>query len=155
MTGMTPVDSKSSERMGTVRAMNGSGTKRMMENRPRDGSSWKDKNLAALKRLERFGSFLRFAKENRWISENPASEIKNPKVTMRPTLPFTHDEMLRILVAVEHESTSAKRQEGPMRPSHLLGLLGDHPSHHPAGYFGRAKNVLQVLPFEESGSVRS
>src|ERR1700730_6466274 len=56
-------------------------------------------NLAALKKLERLRSFFRFACENGWLAENPAQKLSNPKVTARPTLPFSHDEMIRILAA--------------------------------------------------------
>jgi integrase/recombinase XerD len=63
-------------------------------------ASWKDQNLAAQKKLERLRSFFRFAMQNGWISVNPASEIKSPKVTVRPTLPFSRDEMMRILAAI-------------------------------------------------------
>jgi integrase/recombinase XerD len=63
-------------------------------------ASWKDQNLAAQKKLERLRSFFRFSLQNGWISVNPASEIKSPKVTTRPTLPFTRDEMVRILTAI-------------------------------------------------------
>jgi len=62
-------------------------------------ASWKDNNLAGLKKLERLRSFFRFAHENGWIERDPASEIKNPKVTMRPTMPFSRDQMLAILKA--------------------------------------------------------
>ena len=64
-------------------------------------STWKDGNLAALKKLERLRTFLRFALGNKWITENPAAEIKNPRVHARPTLPFTHEEMIRILKACD------------------------------------------------------
>jgi len=60
-------------------------------------SSWKDGNLAALKKLERLRSFLRFAQENGWIRENPAKKIANPKVHDRPTLPYSSKEMRSIL----------------------------------------------------------
>jgi integrase/recombinase XerD len=63
-------------------------------------ASWKDQNLAAQKKLERLRSFFRFSVQNGWISVNPASEIKSPKVTVRPTLPFSRDEMMRILTAI-------------------------------------------------------
>jgi integrase/recombinase XerD len=62
--------------------------------------SWKDSNLAALKKLERLRRFFGFVRENGWLEENPATKISNPKVTMRPTLPFSHDEMVRILAVV-------------------------------------------------------
>ena len=35
--------------------------------------------------------------------ENPAAAIKNPKVTQRPTLPFSHEEMIRILAAASEK----------------------------------------------------
>lgn len=66
-------------------------------------ASWKDQNLAAQKKLERLRGFFRFAIQNGWISVNPASEIKSPKVTMRPTLPFSRDEMMRILSAIAEQ----------------------------------------------------
>jgi integrase/recombinase XerD len=62
-------------------------------------ASWKDSSLAALKRLERLRAFLRYAQENGWVKDNSAAKISNPKVTMRPSLPFSHDEMIRILAA--------------------------------------------------------
>lgn len=64
-------------------------------------ATWKDGNLAALKKLERLRTFFRFALGSKWVSENPTTEIKNPKVSARPTLPFTHDEMIRILRACD------------------------------------------------------
>jgi integrase/recombinase XerD len=66
-------------------------------------ASWKDQNLAAQKKLERLRSFFKFSVQNGWISVNPASEIKSPKVTMRPTLPFTIDEMIQILAAITEQ----------------------------------------------------
>jgi integrase len=51
--------------------------------------------------LERLRTFFRFAQESKWVEENPASKLKTPKVTQRPTLPFTSDEMLRILAALD------------------------------------------------------
>ena len=64
-------------------------------------ATWNDGNLAALKKLERLRSFLRFAQGSKWIAENPAAEIKNPKVNSRPTMPFTHEEMIQILQACD------------------------------------------------------
>jgi site-specific recombinase XerD len=64
-------------------------------------ATWKDANLAALKKLERLRSFFRLCQENRWLVENPAKKLRNPKCEQRPTLPFAHDEMARILAAAE------------------------------------------------------
>lgn len=70
-------------------------------------ASWNDKNLAALKKLERLRAFFRFAHENGWLTENPAEKLSNPKVTMRPTMPFSQDEMIRILAQRPHGLTIA------------------------------------------------
>src|SRR3984893_9664422 len=52
-------------------------------------ASWKDGDLAGLKKLDRLRGFFRFARENGWVTDNPVQAIKNPKVTLRPTLPFS------------------------------------------------------------------
>jgi integrase/recombinase XerD len=75
-------------------------------------ASWKDSNFAALKKLERVRSFFRFAHENGWVEKNPASEIKNPRVTMRPTLPFSRDEMFAVL---KQATTNIDKVQSPGR----------------------------------------
>jgi integrase len=62
-------------------------------------AAWLDGNLAALKILERLRTFFRFAQGSHWIEQNPATELKNPKVSARPTLPYTHEKMIGILEA--------------------------------------------------------
>jgi integrase/recombinase XerD len=73
---------------------------------------WKDGPRASQKKLERLRAFFRFSQKRRWVAENPASELKAPKVTLPPTLPFTHDEMVKIFAAAdahrEKAATSAK-----------------------------------------------
>jgi len=88
-------------------------------------ASWKDNNLAALKKLERLRSFFRFARENGWVENNPASEIKNPKVSMRPTLPFSRDEMIRILEAAAKNIATVQQpgRENAQRLRVLILLL--------------------------------
>jgi hypothetical protein len=63
--------------------------------------SWSDKGISAVKKLERLRAFYRFALESRWIEENPSTKLKKPEVTDAPTMPFTQDEMVRILAACE------------------------------------------------------
>jgi len=72
-------------------------------------ASWPNQNLAALKKLECLRTFFRFAHVSGWLSENPALKIKSPKVTNRPTLPFTREEAVNILAACE---------KYPGRPAH-------------------------------------
>jgi integrase/recombinase XerD len=62
-------------------------------------TTWTDNNLAALKKLERLRSFFRFTNDSGWLADNPAQKLSSPRVKPRPTLPFSHDEMIRILAA--------------------------------------------------------
>lgn len=61
--------------------------------------SWNDGPLYATKNLERMRAFFRFCCQAGWIKQNPALAVKPPKVTQAPTLPFSRDEMKRILAA--------------------------------------------------------
>jgi integrase/recombinase XerD len=64
-------------------------------------SEWKDGPRSSAKKLERLRAFFRFAQKRKWVPENPALDLKAPKVTLCPTLPFSRDEMLRILAATD------------------------------------------------------
>jgi integrase/recombinase XerD len=57
--------------------------------------------VSASKKLERLRTFFRFANESGWIDRNPAKLIRPPQVTLKPTLPFTAEEMERILAACD------------------------------------------------------
>lgn len=70
-------------------------------------AEWRDGPRSSAKKLERLRAFLGFAQRRKWVAENPASELKAPKVSVRPTMPFTHDEMLRILAATEKYASVA------------------------------------------------
>jgi site-specific recombinase XerD len=64
-------------------------------------ASWPNQNLGALKKLEYLRAFFRFADESKWIDENPARQLDSPKVKQRQTMPYTVEEMARILIACE------------------------------------------------------
>ena len=51
--------------------------------------SWLDSGISAIKKLERLRAFMNFASESNSIEVNPATKLKNPKVTQEPTLPFS------------------------------------------------------------------
>jgi site-specific recombinase XerD len=70
-------------------------------------SEWKDGPRSSLKKLERIRAFFGFALRRKWVSENPASDIKAPKVSLRPTLPFTREEVIKTLAALEAYGESA------------------------------------------------
>ncbi|NWF82283.1 MAG: site-specific integrase, partial [Bryobacteraceae bacterium] len=59
--------------------------------------SWKVGPYTTAKRLELVRSFFRFCEENDWIGRSPARGLKAPVLRQNPTLPFTADEMERIL----------------------------------------------------------
>jgi integrase/recombinase XerD len=88
-------------------------------------ATWKDGNLAALKKLERLRTFFCFSQSSRWLEDNPAKALKNPKVAARPTMPFTHDEMIRILHACDksHEASSPSGKRNARRLRALILLL--------------------------------
>ena len=62
-------------------------------------SEWKDGPCSSLKKLERLRAFLRFCERRKWIDNNPATDLKAPKIQNKPTMPFTHAEILKILAA--------------------------------------------------------
>ena len=63
-------------------------------------AGWTEGALSRLKKLERLKAFFRAAHVRRWIEDNPAVHLRGPKVKPRPTLPFTQEEMQRILDAI-------------------------------------------------------
>jgi integrase/recombinase XerD len=88
-------------------------------------SGWKDAALSASKKLERLKAFFRFAVKRKWIAESPVSDLKAPRVSLKPTMPFTHEEMGRILEAVNIycQETSANGRENACRLRALVLIL--------------------------------
>jgi site-specific recombinase XerD len=64
-------------------------------------SEWKDGPRSSAKKLERLRAFFGFAQKREWVPKNPACDLKAPKITLCPTMPYTHKEMLRILAAID------------------------------------------------------
>jgi len=64
-------------------------------------AGWKDGAYSGAKKLERLRGFFRFAQERTWIPNNPASLLKSPTFSLRPTMPYTHEDMTRILEACD------------------------------------------------------
>jgi integrase/recombinase XerD len=85
-------------------------------------ASWKNANLGALKKLERLRCFFRFARDNGWVAENLAEKIKSPRVTMRPTLPFTQEQMIKILKAAADRVATVQPQ-GKDNARRLRGMI--------------------------------
>jgi integrase len=87
--------------------------------------SWRDKGLTVVKKLERLRAFFRFAQESGWIDTNAATKLKNPVVKQAPTMPFTREEMIRILAACDKYTDSYGRtgQSNAKRVRALVLLL--------------------------------
>ena len=62
---------------------------------------WRDGPLSSTKKLERLRAFFRFSQENKWVEANPALKLKAPRTSQRPTLPFSHEETVRIVAALD------------------------------------------------------
>ena len=83
-------------------------------------ATWPNHNLSALKKLELLRTFFRFCEDRSWVGDNPARKIKNPKVAERPTMPFSHDEQMQILKAIEPLRDSLGRNQRRLRALVLL-----------------------------------
>ena len=63
--------------------------------------SWRTSTSTTKLRLTLLRTFFRFAVREGWIDHFPMSNILNPKVTRKPTLPFNRDEVRSLVVASE------------------------------------------------------
>jgi integrase/recombinase XerD len=70
-------------------------------------TEWKDGPRSSLKKLERLRAFLRHCERRKWTNDNPAVYLKAPKIRNKPTLPFTHAEMIKIFAAFDRYSKRA------------------------------------------------
>jgi integrase/recombinase XerD len=70
-------------------------------------SEWKDGPRSSLKKLERLRAFLRFCERRKWIDENPATDLKAPKVQNRPTMPFTRADIIKTVAAFDQYAKRA------------------------------------------------
>jgi site-specific recombinase XerD len=83
---------------------------------------WKDGPRTSSKKLERLRAFFRFAHDRQWIETNPASKIKLPKVSVRPTMPLTQEEMVNILTACDTLQAKAP-MDGKLNAHRLKTLV--------------------------------
>ena len=64
-------------------------------------ATWNDGTRTASKKLERLRAFFRFCFDRQWVESNPATKIKLPKLSICPTMPLSHEEMVKILAACD------------------------------------------------------
>ena len=87
-------------------------------------AAWTMGPLSALKKLERLKTFFCFCEDAGWTRENPAKVLKAPQVSQRPTLPFTKDEMEKIMWAVDlYPTAGIHGKKTPLRAKALVLLL--------------------------------
>ena len=63
--------------------------------------SWKDKSIAAGKKLERLRAFCGFLVERGWMPVNYAKKLKAPVIKDPPTMPFSKEEIVKLLAACD------------------------------------------------------
>jgi len=71
-------------------------------------SSWKLCPESRLYKLSRLRTFFRFCVENGWLRENPAKSLARPVFVKKPAVPFSTEEMEKILWATEVYPDSPK-----------------------------------------------
>lgn len=65
--------------------------------------TWKDANRSAQKKMERLKAIIRFCLDSGWLEKDPTRGIKIGKAPDNPTLPFTAEEMDKILDAASSD----------------------------------------------------
>jgi site-specific recombinase XerD len=71
-------------------------------------------------------AFFRFCHQAGWINQNPALSVKPPKVKLNPTLPFSREEMKRILAACSKYAGNGHRLKTFVLTMRYTGLrIGD------------------------------
>jgi integrase/recombinase XerD len=84
-------------------------------------NSWTDGAISSKKKLERLRSVFRFAVQSNWIKQNPVVSMRPPKTTHPPTLPFSKDEVEKILWACDLYPDNGRFRKGT--PARLKALV--------------------------------
>lgn len=71
-------------------------------------AAWGNAPITAQKKVERLRSFMRFCFDSGWISTNPGEKLSSVRVHAKPTLPFTEDELQRMVRAAERFRVQGK-----------------------------------------------
>lgn len=116
-------------------------------------ASWKDGDLSRQKKQERLRSIFRYALKHKMISGDPAAELDSIKVHRNQVIPFTDDEMTRIIVAAKARNPRVYAlvllmQNSGMRISDAAMLRKDQVNHGRLSFRARKvkKDVSMPLP---------
>lgn len=64
-------------------------------------ATWSDSPISKYKKQERLNAFFKFCSRRHWITENPVEGLTRVKVVHVPTMPFTDEEVDRLLHACD------------------------------------------------------
>jgi integrase len=84
-------------------------------------NAWTDGAISGKKKLERLRSVFRFAVQSNWIKQNPVASMRPPKTTHAPTLPFSKDDIEKILWACDLYPDNGRFRKGT--PARLKALV--------------------------------
>lgn len=85
-------------------------------------ATWKDGPRTSAKTLERLRAFFRFAHDRNWVERNPAARLKLPRISIRPTMPLTQAEMVKLFAKCE-ACFALTRREAARMPAKTLERL--------------------------------
>jgi site-specific recombinase XerD len=85
-------------------------------------TTWKDGPRTSAKKLERLRAFFTFCLDRKWVQENPAKKIKQPIITLSPTMPLLHEEWKNLMDACDRWITTVQ-PEGKLGALRLRSLL--------------------------------
>lgn len=85
--------------------------------------TWKDAPLAASKKLQRVRGFFWFCVREGWISTNPASAVRPPKVPPSSVHPFSEEDLKKLLVACGEFSLKGYGEGNRLRLRAMVLLL--------------------------------
>jgi site-specific recombinase XerD len=86
-------------------------------------NQWADGAISAKKKLERLRSFFRFGVQIGWLKQNPVVSMRPPKITHPPTMPFSKDEMEKILWGCDLYPDKGRYRKGTPSRLKVLTLL--------------------------------
>jgi integrase/recombinase XerD len=76
-------------------------------------NTWTQAPITQFKNLERLKTFFNYCVSMRIIESSPAAALKPPRVDQAPTLPFSNEEMQKMLASCDQHVGLSKRPGGP------------------------------------------
>jgi integrase len=94
--------------------------------------TWTDGPGYAAKNVERLRAFFQFCMDRDWIAKNPAKALKTHQPHLTPTLPYTDEEMARLIAACDRYRGNQDRMRAFVLTIRYSGLrISDMIALHP------------------------